>query len=143
MSDRVLLAGDAAGFADPFHGEGMSYAIRSGQLAAETALAAADRGDFSAAGLAGYADRCREAFGDELIGARTLFRLMNGRAGPMVRQVASHPAVLEKFLDVPAMTLTYREFLAWLYLRSPWFYVRSRLGGTAAGRRNSVAAGAD
>ncbi len=144
VADRVLLAGDAAGFVDPFHGEGMSYAIRSGQLAAEAALAAADRGDFSAAALAGYADRSHEAFGDELAAARTLFRLMNGKAAPFVRRVASDPAVLRKFLGVPGMTLSYREFLRWLYVRAPWFYARSRLSRRAAvGERNSVAAGAD
>jgi geranylgeranyl reductase family protein len=32
---RTLLAGDAAGLADPFLGEGIYYAIRSGQLAAQ------------------------------------------------------------------------------------------------------------
>jgi geranylgeranyl reductase family protein len=37
---RVLLAGDAAGLADPLTGEGISLAIRSGRLAAESLLAA-------------------------------------------------------------------------------------------------------
>ena len=37
---RVLLAGDAAGLADPLTGEGISLAIRSGRLAAEALLAA-------------------------------------------------------------------------------------------------------
>jgi geranylgeranyl reductase family protein len=32
---RVLLAGDAGGFADPFLGEGIYYAIRSGQMAGQ------------------------------------------------------------------------------------------------------------
>ncbi len=32
--DRVLLAGDAAGLADPFFGEGIAYALLSGRLAA-------------------------------------------------------------------------------------------------------------
>src|SRR5207245_4473155 len=31
---RVLLAGDAAGLADPFFGEGIAYALLSGRLAA-------------------------------------------------------------------------------------------------------------
>jgi geranylgeranyl reductase family protein len=35
---RVLLTGDAAGFADPLTGEGISFAIRSGQLAAQALL---------------------------------------------------------------------------------------------------------
>jgi geranylgeranyl reductase family protein len=36
---RVLLAGDAAGLADPLTGEGISFAILSGRLAAESLLA--------------------------------------------------------------------------------------------------------
>jgi geranylgeranyl reductase family protein len=36
--NRVILAGDAAGFADPVTGEGISFAIRSGQLAADALI---------------------------------------------------------------------------------------------------------
>jgi geranylgeranyl reductase family protein len=36
--NRVLLVGDAAGFADPITGEGISYAVRSGLLAAESLI---------------------------------------------------------------------------------------------------------
>ena len=42
---RVLLAGDAAGLADPVTGEGITFAIRSGQLAAKALL----EGDFKEA----------------------------------------------------------------------------------------------
>ncbi|RPI25615.1 MAG: geranylgeranyl reductase family protein, partial [Chloroflexota bacterium] len=35
---RTLLAGDAAGLVDPFSGEGIRYAIKSGRLAAEAIL---------------------------------------------------------------------------------------------------------
>ena len=34
-TSRVVLTGDAAGFVDSFYGEGISYAIRSGQIASE------------------------------------------------------------------------------------------------------------
>jgi len=37
---RVLLVGDAAGFVSPLSGEGMTYALRSGELAAKAVLAA-------------------------------------------------------------------------------------------------------
>ncbi|MBI5876009.1 MAG: geranylgeranyl reductase family protein [Chloroflexi bacterium] len=42
---RIVLAGDAAATVDPFIGEGISYAIHSGQIAAEEIAAAAARGD--------------------------------------------------------------------------------------------------
>ncbi len=39
VSGRVLLAGDAAGLIDPFSGEGIRMAIKSGRIAAEAILA--------------------------------------------------------------------------------------------------------
>ena len=42
--DRMLLVGDAAGLVDPFFGEGIYYALRSGQLAAEAILKARSGG---------------------------------------------------------------------------------------------------
>lgn len=36
VTDNVLMAGDAAGFVDPFVGDGISLALRSGVLAAES-----------------------------------------------------------------------------------------------------------
>jgi flavin-dependent dehydrogenase len=39
VSDRVLLAGDAAGFAEPLTGEGITLAIQSGHIAARALLA--------------------------------------------------------------------------------------------------------
>jgi flavin-dependent dehydrogenase len=36
-SEEIMLAGDSAGFIDPFAGDGISLALQSGALAAETA----------------------------------------------------------------------------------------------------------
>ena len=41
---RVLLCGDAAGFAEPLLGEGICFAVRSGQLAASAILASESSG---------------------------------------------------------------------------------------------------
>jgi geranylgeranyl reductase family protein len=38
--DGLLLAGDAAGFVDPMTGDGLRFAVRGGELAADAALAA-------------------------------------------------------------------------------------------------------
>ncbi len=61
----VMLVGDAAGFYDPFTGEGMFTALRSAELAAETAIAALGASDCSAARLAAYERARREAFRDK------------------------------------------------------------------------------
>lgn len=63
----ILIAGDAAGLADPFLGEGVYYAHRSGALAAAAILEAADRGR-TAAGC--YADRIERTILPEMRYAR-------------------------------------------------------------------------
>ena len=40
LPDGLLLAGDAAGFVDPMTGDGLRFAVRGGELAAEAALRA-------------------------------------------------------------------------------------------------------
>jgi geranylgeranyl reductase family protein len=64
---RVLLTGDAAGMADPFLGEGIYYAHRSAQLAAEAVIATRDSPDSA---LGAYGDRYRRTLYPELRYAR-------------------------------------------------------------------------
>ncbi|TFG28585.1 MAG: NAD(P)/FAD-dependent oxidoreductase [Promethearchaeota archaeon] len=45
--DNILLIGDTAGFVAPISGEGIHYAIESGQIAGETAINALEREDFT------------------------------------------------------------------------------------------------
>jgi menaquinone-9 beta-reductase len=54
-----LLLGDAAGFYDPFTGQGVTFALLTAKLAAEVAAAALEGGDVSAARLAEYETRRR------------------------------------------------------------------------------------
>ncbi|MDP9381957.1 MAG: FAD-dependent oxidoreductase [Chloroflexota bacterium] len=60
--DGWALAGDAAGFTDPFTGEGIYRAVRSGELLAGVASSALRNGGASARGLAPYGQARREAF---------------------------------------------------------------------------------
>jgi len=63
VADRTLLAGDAAGFVDPLTGEGIYYAVRSGQLAGDACTEAVEQGRFDRSFLAGrYLPRCRREF---------------------------------------------------------------------------------
>ncbi|HZR98897.1 MAG TPA: geranylgeranyl reductase family protein [Chloroflexota bacterium] len=58
-----LLVGDAAGFLDPFTGDGVYEALRGGELAAAVAVRALAAADLSARALAPYARRRRQTFG--------------------------------------------------------------------------------
>jgi flavin-dependent dehydrogenase len=60
--DGLLLAGDAAGFIDPMTGDGLRFAVRGGELAAQAVLAAL-RGRFATPHAALRAGRRREFAG--------------------------------------------------------------------------------
>lgn len=61
--DRAVLAGDAAGFVNPLTGEGIEYALESGELAGLHVAQAASQGHFDRHALAPYAAACRKQFG--------------------------------------------------------------------------------
>lgn len=58
-----LLVGDAAGFFDPFTGEGVYKALRGAEIASEIAADALERDDLSARSLARYSVLRRKEFG--------------------------------------------------------------------------------
>ena len=59
FSNRFLLAGDAAGFVSPFEGEGIFYARRSGEIAADV-ISGAISGNNA---LGGFEKRWKKEFG--------------------------------------------------------------------------------
>jgi len=67
VSDRVILAGDAAGFVDPLTGEGIYYAMKSGLIAAETCVNAIENNETSKTFLEyHYSKICEKTFGKDL-----------------------------------------------------------------------------
>lgn len=60
--DGYMLLGDAAGFVNFMYQEGSNLAITSGRLAAETAIAARDKGDYSAETLSLYSKKLEDSF---------------------------------------------------------------------------------
>jgi len=64
--ERFLLVGDAAGFTHPATSEGIYYALKSGELAAQTMAEAKEKEDFSSRCLRDYENRWKNCFGAEL-----------------------------------------------------------------------------
>ena len=98
----VVLVGDAAGFYDPFTGEGVFTALRAAELATETVAPALRAGDVSAAALAGYERARREAFRGKERVTRALQTVIGHRrlANLACRALARRPAVLDTLLGV-------------------------------------------
>ncbi|MFN0243938.1 MAG: geranylgeranyl reductase family protein [Planctomycetota bacterium] len=106
----VLLCGDAAGLADPVTGEGISWALQSGRLAADALLEHAF--EPYAAGAA-YARRLEEHVLPELAVARTLASLLYGRPR-VARAVLARGGsrLCEAMTSVVAGERTYRGLFA-------------------------------
>ena len=98
----VLLVGDAAGFYDPFTGEGIFTALRSAELAAATIARALRAGDASAAALAAYERARRAAFAGKARVTRALQTVISHRrlASWTCRALARRPGVLDALLGV-------------------------------------------
>jgi len=72
----VLLAGDAAGFLDPFTGDGLAMALGSGELAGTMAARSLHDGVTRAATAGAFAAELRAAAGGSYVTARWLRRLV-------------------------------------------------------------------
>jgi flavin-dependent dehydrogenase len=98
----VLFAGDAAGFYDPFTGEGIFTALRTAELAVETLLPALRRGDLSAGALDAYRRARRAALADKERVTRALQALIGRRrvANLAARWLAARPRALDALLGV-------------------------------------------
>jgi menaquinone-9 beta-reductase len=70
----VLFVGDAAGLVNPFNGEGIDYAMESGQLAAEVGLAVLESGDRTRLGA--YRTAVERRFGSYFAVGRLFVRLI-------------------------------------------------------------------
>jgi geranylgeranyl reductase family len=115
ISSRLLLSGDAAGFVDAFTGEGISYAIRSGQLAAE---AVADLVMYSQklSSLKAYESSCRQEFGNYLAGSLKLEKIIHRFPETSFKLAVSNNEILDKYLDEAVTNRNYKDYIRWLLL---------------------------
>ena len=118
-SPRVLLSGDSAGFVDSFTGEGIAYAIKSGQNAAQTVADKLEDDDLDLA--ESYQQRCKKDFGDDLKYSLIMAKIMHSWPEMFFRMLATRDDFLDKFLEVQAMKGTYKSLIRWLMPRMPGY----------------------
>ncbi|MBD3299233.1 MAG: geranylgeranyl reductase family protein [candidate division Zixibacteria bacterium] len=109
---RLLSAGDAAGMVDPFNGEGIAGAIRSGQLAADSLIL-----DSTADAARVYTAACERELLPELRSARRVADLFHGLPDRLIRAFCSDPRLAEDYHDVLRQRMTYAAFLRRLIKR--------------------------
>ena len=104
VADGCALVGDAAGYFDPFTGQGIYQAIASAEVLADEAAAALHAGDVTAGRLARYVERRRAL----LRGARAVQRMIDEvlarprLADFAIRRLGERPAVAAALLAVTA-----------------------------------------
>jgi geranylgeranyl reductase family protein len=99
--DRVLLVGDAARVNEPVTGEGIYFALKSGELAARAIDQAFRKSDFSAAQLCSYEWECRSAFRRRWR-INTFIRWLIYRPtllSPLIRLSGSRRGLLDSMVD--------------------------------------------
>lgn len=94
--ESILLVGDAGGLVDPFLGEGIYYAIRSGQIAAEVTRAHLNNGD----ALSSYDAKVREEIYPELDAALKVSKFAYSHPWLWHQIMRANKGLLQSFFDV-------------------------------------------
>lgn len=118
--EGFLLVGDAAGFFDPFTGEGVHKALRGAELAAQVATQCLNRDDLSAGALSRYATLRRREFASKEIVCRLvqLFVVMPGMMDYIAGRLPARPGTLNVMTGVIGDFADARAALSPLYLWS-------------------------
>lgn len=125
VGDRVILVGDAAGFADPFTGEGIRYAIASGQLAAKTAAALImENKSLKRQNLLTYEKSCYSAFGADLRAAMSVARVFQNRPGILFGLYFNSHEPFQKSLEILQGRIGYQNFYHWFIPHLPGMLLR-------------------
>lgn len=120
---RTMLCGDSAGMVDPFTGEGIAYAVRSGQIAAQVASEHLSDG----CDLVEYQHRCKREIGDDLRASFLLARIMHRFPDQLFNMFMDDRSLLERYIDIHSHGLGYRSFLKWLAPRAPAKLIASKI----------------
>ncbi len=127
--NRILLAGDAAGFADPFHGEGIAHAVLSGKLAAESILSCMRNNQDPAYAATKYTRDCEQQIRKQLRISLALARLLDRFPRLFIGIFFDNSIVLDHYVGISSGRTDYRHFLRWLLVRLPFFLLSSLFKG--------------
>ncbi len=130
VRDRIFLAGDSAGFAEPLLGEGIYFSIWGGQIAAQVAAEANRLERYDTRFLNTYEKRWRKAFGvdfDAAYDVACMSYLEQYDMDRVARRLLDDSRVHQCLIGLMKGSLRYRDAkvkLAWPYFK----YRLARLG---------------
>jgi geranylgeranyl reductase family protein len=121
-SDRVILCGDAGGFINPVSGEGIYYAMASGEIAAKVIVDALKSGDASERFLSRYQKIWKKDFGKDIkLFSRSAKRLTKTDNNKFFKLVSRDEKLTDMVLSVIHGGVSIHEY-RWKLIRR-YFYV--------------------
>ena len=123
-TDRIMLAGDAAGFVDAFSGEGIRYAIKSGRAAAKTAVYSFEKKRFSADVLKIYQETCTNEFSQDLLYSHRLTEWIFSRPSLFLLTALVDEGVQKKYIETITGMTGLKDFVVWVKKRFPYFLLK-------------------
>jgi geranylgeranyl reductase family protein len=127
-ADRVLLCGDAGGFINPFTGEGIYYAMASGEIAAGVITEALEAGDTSEKFLSKYQDLWKKDFGKDIELLISSTRSLDGQMEKFVELAGKNQKLADVALGVLHGGLSIRDYQLQLIIRYLYASFKDRLG---------------
>ncbi len=128
VADRIMLCGDAAGFVDCFHGEGIRYAVASGRLAGRTAALALSTGDFSKRTLLAYQRAFYADYKRDMVWSSFITRLSSRFPRLVFGPLLADRKTILRYFRVMSGDEHFRRFARWVVIRLPWLIIRHFLG---------------
>ena len=116
-SDHILLCGDAAGFINPITGEGIYYAMVSGQIAANISAKALENGDTSEKVLSEYQKIWQNDFGKDLKILGKFNKHWKQDTEKIVRRLTKDKTLAKLIIGVTGGQISVSRYELLLYIR--------------------------
>jgi geranylgeranyl reductase family protein len=108
-ANRILLCGDAAGLINPVTGEGIAFALLSGEIAANVAIESLSSGDTSAKFLSKYETLWKKDFGKDIKAFLNIQKRWRDRAETVVKLASGDKVIAEYAFDVAVGNVSIHE----------------------------------
>ncbi len=126
-ANRVILCGDAAGLINPATGEGIHYAMSSGQIGSDIIINALEKGNTSAKFLSKYESAWKKDFGKDI---KIFLRAKNGfrkKGSNLIKIVSKDKKITEIAIGVTTGNISVSECKFKLIRRFLYLYFKELL----------------
>jgi geranylgeranyl reductase family protein len=124
FGNRTILVGDAAGFVDPFLGEGIYYSLASGIIAGNVASESVKCDNYSKKQLTMYEKKCNKCLNNDLKYALKFADLVYGHFNIFFYLMRIDPILCKMYVLTGKGDLTYKKYFKFAIIRSPFTLIK-------------------